>query len=66
MRLARGESLTLEEQRDLVSSHEQLRARVLVVTRRNAELADDLKDEKARVDRLVRDPSLRPSARRTE
>ena len=52
-KVMRGESLTLEEQREIISSHEQLRARHNVLQRQRGELVSALDEEKKRVDRLI-------------
>jgi hypothetical protein len=48
-----GESLTLAEQRTLVSSHEELRARFLISARMQKALREDLAAEKRRVNEMV-------------
>jgi hypothetical protein len=52
-RILAGESLTLAEQRTLVSSHEELRARFLISARMQKALREDLAAEKRRVNEMV-------------
>lgn len=52
-RLLRGESLTIEEQRAMVTSHEQLRAKLLVTQRDLKTLNGLFEEERSRVDRLL-------------